>query len=164
MARFQSGLAKDRPMNNSETGIVMGIKEIEEILPHRFPFLLVDRVVELIDNERIVSIKNLSINEWFFQGHFPGRPLMPGVLILEAMAQTAAILAKKSTNGVGPDKLLYLVGLNDVKFRREVVPGDTLRVVMQGHKHRKPLWSMKGEAFVGDQLVAMATVNAAEVE
>lgn len=148
-------------MSENESAVI-SIAEIEKILPHRFPFLLVDKIVEFVDTERIVSVKNVTMNEWFFQGHFPGRPLMPGVLILEAMAQTAAILAKRSTGGVGPDKILFLVGVDDVRFRRGVVPGDTLRIEMFGHKRRRPFWSMKGIVRVGDQVVAEATINAAE--
>ncbi len=140
------------------------IQEIEKFLPHRYPFVLIDRVVEFIDSESIVTVKNVSMNEWFFQGHFPGRPVMPGVLILEAMAQSAAILAMKSSRGVAAGKILVLAGVNDAKFRREVTPGDVLRVKMYDHKHRGPFWSMKGIAHVGDQVAAEATINACEVE
>ena len=123
---------------------------------------MIDKIVELVDGERIVGIKNVTANEPFFSGHFPGRPVMPGVMILECMAQTAAILAKVSTNGVGKGKILYLVSARDMKWKKPVIPGDTLRIVMGEVKHKGPLWMMTGEVFVGDKLVASGTVGAAE--
>src|SRR5882724_965675 len=105
---------------------VMEQAEIQSLLPHRYPFLLVDRVQELDPDRRIVGIKNVSINEPFFQGHFPGRPVMPGVMILEAMAQTAALLAHASVEGVKKGKTVFLIGATDFKWKKQVMPGDTL--------------------------------------
>lgn len=141
---------------------IFDIARIQEILPHRYPFLLVDRIVEFKDNERIVGIKNVTMNEAFFQGHFPGRPVMPGVLILEAMAQTGGILAKVSEDGVAPGKTVFIVGASDVKWKRQVVPGDTLRIEMSSLKKKRPLWIMKGEVYVGDKLVACGQISAME--
>ena len=137
---------------------------IQGIIPHRYPFLMIDRVIEYVDNVRIVAIKNTTANEQFFQGHFPGNPVMPGVLILEAMAQTAAILAHKSTDGVLPGKTVYFVGATDIKWKKKVVPGDTLRIEMKSLKKRRPIWSMSGTVTVNDRLVAMATITAAEAD
>ena len=141
---------------------VMDIRAIQKTIPHRYPFLLIDRVVEFHPNEKVVALKAVSANEPFFAGHFPGEPVMPGVLILEAMAQTGAILAVKSPDGVEPGKTMYLVGAQDVKFKQKVVPGDILRIEMLNERKRRPLWIMKGQVFVGDTLVASATIRAAE--
>jgi len=144
--------------------VIYDVTQIQEIIPHRYPFLLVDKIVEVVDNERIVGIKAVTINEPYFQGHFPGRPVMPGVLITEAMAQTAAILARVSTDGVRPDKYVFLVGANDFKWKRQVVPGDTLRIEMKSVKKRRPLWIMQGTVTVDGRLVASGTITAAEAE
>ena len=125
---------------------VMEQAEIQSLLPHRYPFLLVDRVQELDLDRRIVGIKNVTINEPFFQGHFPGRPVMPGVLILEAMSQVGAILALKSM------------------FRKPVVPGDRLRFEIDVVKKRTPFWKMQGKAFVEEDLVCEAEVTAMVTE
>lgn len=138
--------------------------QIMEILPHRYPFLLLDRITEFVDGERVVGIKNVTSSEPFFQGHFPGRPVMPGVLMIEAMAQTAAILAKKSSEGVLPGKTVFLVGVDEFKFRRQVVPGDTLRIEMTSVKRRRPLWIMGGTIHVGDNLIASGRISAAEAD
>src|ERR671931_638354 len=118
--------------------------EIQAILPHRYPFLLVDRVEELELGKRIVGIKSVTINEPFFQGHFPGRPIMPGVLIVEAMAQVGGILAFKSANLSG-GKLVYFMGVDKARFRKPVLPGDRLRLVIDVLRARHPYWKMKGE-------------------
>ena len=140
------------------------IQEIMEILPHRYPFLLVDRIIEFVDSERCVGLKNVTINEPFFQGHFPGRPVMPGVLILEAMAQVAAVLARRSNDGVGENKTVFLVGIDDVKFRQMVVPGDQLEIRMVSIRKRRPVWVMGGEVFVNGKLVASGKISAAEAD
>ncbi|MBX7143199.1 MAG: 3-hydroxyacyl-ACP dehydratase FabZ [Oligoflexia bacterium] len=145
------------------SGVVFGIAQIQKILPHRYPFLLIDRVVELVDNERVVAIKNVTANEPFFNGHFPGNPVMPGVLIVEAIAQTGAILAKTSKDGVGKNMQVLLVGANDVKFKKRIVPGDTLRIVVKSARKRRPLWIMDGEVFVDGKLVATGSISAMEV-
>jgi len=133
--------------------------EIQSILPHRYPFLLVDRIHELDPDRRIVGIKNVTINEPFFQGHFPGRPVMPGVLILEALAQVGGVLAFKSLGSVGRP-VVYLTGIDGAKFRKPVVPGDILRLEVDVLKKRAPFWKMQGRAFVESELVCEAEVTA----
>lgn len=135
------------------------IKEIMKTLPHRYPFLLVDRIIELEVGVRVVGIKNVTINEPFFQGHFPGEPVMPGVLIIEAMGQTAGVLAYRSMN-VPENQGVYLMSLNRVKFREPVVPGDQLRLEMEVLKQRGPIWVFKGRAYVEKRLVAEAEIMA----
>lgn len=138
---------------------VMDSIEIQSILPHRYPFLLVDRIRELDPDRRIVGIKNVTINEPFFQGHFPGRPVMPGVLILEALAQVGGVLAFKSLGSVGRP-VVYLTGIDGAKFRKPVVPGDILRLEVDVLKKRAPFWKMQGRAFVESELVCEAEVTA----
>lgn len=137
---------------------------IEKILPHRYPFLMVDRIVDMVDNERCVGIKNVTYNEPFFTGHFPGRPVMPGVMILEAMAQCGAILALCSSEGIPAGSMLMLTGVDEMRWKRQVVPGDTLRLELEFIKKRRPIWVIKGSAFVGDKLVVTGVLSAAEVE
>lgn len=147
-----------------EENVVYDAIQIQEIIPHRYPFLMIDRIVEFVDNERAVGIKNVTMNEPYFTGHFPGRPVMPGVMILEAMAQTGAILARRSQDGVGPTKTVFLVGATDCKWKRQVVPGDTMRIEMVSVRKRRPLWIMSGTVTVGDKVVASATISAAEAD
>lgn len=134
--------------------------EIQKVLPHRYPFLLVDRIVDLVPMERVVGIKNVTTNEPFFQGHFPGNPIMPGVLILEAMAQTGGFLLLNTENDPS-GKLVYFTGINNVKFRKPVVPGDQLRFEVEFLKLRQSICKMKGQAFVEDKLVCQAELAAA---
>ncbi len=138
---------------------VMDSMEIQAILPHRYPFLLVDRIRELEPDRRIVGIKNVTFNEPFFQGHFPGRPVMPGVLILEALAQVGGVLAFKSLGSVNRP-VVYLTGIDAAKFRKPVVPGDILRLEVDVIKKRPPFWKMQGKAFVEAELVCEAEVTA----
>lgn len=135
---------------------------VMQLIPHRFPFLLVDRVVE-ISAERALTLKNVSHNEPFFSGHFPDRPVMPGVLILEALAQSAAILAR-SLLDADHHALFMLTGLDKVRFRRPVVPGDQLRMEVTLLRQHRPLWKMRGEARVDGALAAEAELSAMEVE
>ena len=137
----------------------MDIHEIMNYLPHRFPFLLVDRVESVEPGKRIVAIKNVSINEPFFPGHFPNRPVMPGVLILEAMAQVAAILSFK-TAGTKPDanSVYYFVGIDKARFKKPVEPGDQLRLEVEITRTLKGIWKFAAKAFVLNQLVAEADI------
>ncbi|TKS59671.1 MAG: beta-hydroxyacyl-ACP dehydratase [Nitrospira sp.] len=137
--------------------------EIQALLPHRYPFLLVDRIKELEPNRRIVGIKNVTVNEPFFLGHFPGRPVMPGVLIIEAMAQAGGVLAFKSGGPIGKP-VVYMTGIDEAKFRRPVVPGDQLRFEVDVLKKRPPFWKMQGKAFVDNELVCEAVVTAMVTE
>jgi len=136
------------------------IDEIMKILPHAFPFLLVDRIVEIEPGKRIVGIKNVTYNEPFFPGHFPGRPIMPGVLIVEAMAQTAGVLAFKSMPVEQQRKPVYFLGIDNVRFRKPVVPGDQLRLELEITKHRQAIWGFKGKASVDGKSVAEAELLA----
>ncbi len=133
--------------------------DIQAILPHRYPFLLVDRVTELQTDQMAVGVKNVTINEPFFQGHFPGHPIFPGVLILEALAQLGGILAILSTPGNTPP-VVFLTGIDKAKFRKPVVPGDQLRLQVTVIKRRPPFWKMQGKAFVGNDLVCEAESTA----
>ena len=141
----------------------MNQAEIQALLPHRYPFLLVDRIQELDPDRRIVGIKNVTINEPFFQGHFPGRPVMPGVLIIEAMAQVGGVLAFKSM-GQTAKPVVYLTGIESAKFRKPVVPGDQLRLEIDVVKKRPPFWKMQAKAFVDNDLVCEAEVTAMVTE
>lgn len=137
--------------------------EIQGLLPHRYPFLLVDRIKEFEPHKRIVGLKNVTINEPFFQGHFPGRPVMPGVLIIEAMAQAGGVLVFKSGGSVGKT-VMYLTGIDEAKFRKPVVPGDQLRFEIEVIKKRPPFWKMQGKAFVDNESVCEAIVTAMVME
>jgi len=142
---------------------VYGIAEIMKFLPHRYPFLLVDKILELEPDKRIVGLKNVTINEQFFQGHFPGAPVMPGVLIIESMAQVAGVLIYRDL----PDKenkLIYFSGIERAKFRRPVLPGDQLLVEMQLLNRRNNFGKMQGRAMVDGKLAAEAVVQFAIAE
>jgi 3-hydroxyacyl-[acyl-carrier-protein] dehydratase len=139
---------------------MLDIKEIMNILPHRFPFLMVDRVLEMEPGKRIVGIKNVTINEPFFQGHFPGHPVMPGVLIIEAMAQVAGILAYLSSDEEIRKKVSYFMAIDNARFRKPVVPGDLLRLEMETTMNRRGIWGFSGKAYVQDKLVADAELKA----
>ncbi len=136
---------------------MIDVKEVMSILPHRYPFLLVDKVVELEPGVRAVGIKNVTINEPFFQGHFPSNPVMPGVLTVEAMAQLAGILAFKSGQ---QGTAVYFMSIENAKFRKPVLPGDQLRLEVQVLKRRGGVWRFSGNAFVGDKLASEADFTA----
>jgi beta-hydroxyacyl-ACP dehydratase FabZ len=138
--------------------------EIAALLPHRFPFQFIDRVLEFEDGVRIVALKNVSINEPFFRGHFPEQPLMPGVLICEALAQAGALLAHRSTDGVAPGCVGVLAGLDRARFRRPVLPGDQLHLEVILLKRHRPLWKMRGTARVDGQVAAEADLSLMETE
>jgi len=137
---------------------MVDIDEIRKLLPHRYPFLLVDRIVELELSKRIVGIKNVTINEPFFTGHFPEKPIMPGVLILEAMAQAGGVLAFKSFPGM--EGSVFFTGIDDARFRKPVIPGDQLKLVVEVVRHRREIWVFDGKALVDDDIVAEARIMA----
>ncbi len=136
---------------------MMDCREIQRILPHRFPFLLVDRIIDLKPKEKAVGIKNVTINEPFFQGHFPDYPIMPGVLIVEAMAQVGGILALHDGS---KSNTVYFMSIEKAKFRKPVVPGDQLRFEVNVLQQRNSVWKFSGEAYVEDKLVAEAEFTA----
>jgi beta-hydroxyacyl-ACP dehydratase FabZ len=136
------------------------IRKIMELLPHRYPFILVDRVLEMIPNERVVGLKNVTINEPFFQGHFPETPVMPGVLIVEAMAQAGGILVYASRSSENCKGLIYFMGIDKARFRKPVIPGDQLILEIMWTKRRGNVSKMFGKATVDGTLVAEAEVMA----
>ena len=136
------------------------VQRIMEMIPHRHPFLMIDKVVDMVANERATGIKNVSINEGYFQGHFPARPVMPGVLIIEAMAQTAAVLVVHTLGLEAEGKLVYFMSVDNARFRRPVFPGDRLDVYVAKQRHRGNVWKFEGQAKVGDNLMAEAVFAA----
>ncbi len=144
----------------------MDIHKIMRYLPHRYPFLLVDRVVECEPGRRLVAIKNVSYNEPFFQGHFPDQPIMPGVLIMEALAQATGLLASESAPEIlaGKNFIYYLVGLDKARFKRPVVPGDQLRLEVEYLRHKRNIWAFSCRAEVDGEFVASAEIMCAAAE
>ena len=140
--------------------MLLDVNQIMKILPHRYPFLLVDRVVEHEPGKKIVGIKNVTINEPFFQGHFPGHPVMPGVLIIEAMAQVAGIMAYQASDDKTKKKVSYFMSIDGAKFRKPVFPGDQLRIEIETTLNRRGIWGVNGKAYVGDTLVTEAALKA----
>jgi 3-hydroxyacyl-[acyl-carrier-protein] dehydratase len=136
------------------------IKKIVEMIPHRYPFLMIDRVSDLVPEESAVGHKNVTINEPHFQGHFPSKPIMPGVLIIEAMAQTSAVLVVHTLGGETEGKLVYFMSVENAKFRRPVQPGDVMKIYVNTKQHRKAVWKFDGVAKVDEQIVAEATFTA----
>jgi len=139
---------------------MLDTNEIMKILPHRYPFLLVDRVTEVETGKRILAFKNVTMNEPFFQGHFPGHPVMPGVLIVEALAQTACILAILSSDESVRSKATYFAGMENVRFRKPVFPGDQLRLSVEATASKRGIWFFTAKAFVNDTLVTDAELKA----
>ena len=138
----------------------MDVNDIMKILPHRYPFLMVDRIVELEPGTRCVGIKNVTINEPFFQGHFPGHPVMPGVLIIEAMAQVAAIMAYLASDDATKKKVSYFMSIDSAKFRKPVFPGDQLRIEIVTTMCRRGIWGVSGKVYVGEALATEAALKA----
>jgi 3-hydroxyacyl-[acyl-carrier-protein] dehydratase len=154
----------DSPATDSVTAgaaiEVVDIARVMHAIPHRYPFLMIDRVIDMVPNQSAIGIKNVSINESFFQGHFPNHPVMPGVLIIESMAQTAAVLVVET---LGPDaagKVVYFMSIEGAKFRRPVVPGDQLRIHVTKDRHRGNVWKFSAIARVDGLSVAEATYAA----
>jgi len=147
--------------------MIMDVVEIQEIIPHRYPFLLVDRITEVVKNENLIGYKNVSISEPVFQGHFPGHPIYPGVMILEGMAQAGGILAFQSmemTKEEAAKKVVYFMSIDKAKFRSPVKPGDKLEYHISVIKNKGAIWVLKGEAFVDDKLVSEAELKAMIVD
>jgi 3-hydroxyacyl-[acyl-carrier-protein] dehydratase len=145
---------------SDETLDSIGIREILAALPHRYPFLMVDRIINIRGDLQGVGIKNVTANEPQFQGHFPNNPVMPGVLVLEGMAQTAGVLCVRSRPGHGKPKLVYFLTIDKAKFRKPVVPGDTIEFHMTQIRRRQSMWWFRGEARVDGELVAEAELGA----
>jgi 3-hydroxyacyl-[acyl-carrier-protein] dehydratase len=148
--------------------MIMDVMDIQKILPHRYPFLLVDRVSELVQKESILAYKNISISEPVFQGHFPGHPIYPGVMILEGMAQAGGILAFKSMDNVTEEeiqnKVVYFMSIDNAKFRNPVRPGDKLEYKISVIKNKGAIWLLKGEAYVDGKLTSEAELKAMIVD
>ncbi len=145
--------------------LTIDIQEIRDLIPHRYPFLLIDRVEHVQLGQSALGIKNVSMNEWYFQGHFPQHPILPGVLVIEAMAQTAAVLVIKTLKTNQPEvleknNLVYFMSIEEAKFRKPVMPGDVLHLRVQKEKSRANIWKFRGEAWVGDTLTDEAIFTA----
>jgi 3-hydroxyacyl-[acyl-carrier-protein] dehydratase len=146
---------------------MMDVVEIQKILPHRFPLLLIDRVTDIVNNEKLLGFKNVSIGEQVFEGHFPGHPIYPGVMILEGMAQAGGILAFKSmdmTEEEAAEKVVYFMSIDNAKFRSPVRPGDRLEYEISVIKHKGAIWVLQGKAYVDGNLVSQAELKAMVVD
>jgi 3-hydroxyacyl-[acyl-carrier-protein] dehydratase len=145
-------------------GKSIDIERILEMIPHRYPFLMIDKLINVIPGVSAVGVKNVTIGEPYFQGHFPSRPVMPGVLIIEAMAQTAAVLVMETLGAEAEGRLVYFLSVDAARFRKPVVPGDTLYIHVEKQYKRGNVWKFKAEARVGDTLMADATYAAMIME
>jgi 3-hydroxyacyl-[acyl-carrier-protein] dehydratase len=153
--------------SHQDTGAVvpsLNIAQLMKMLPHRYPMLMIDRLEEIVGDHSAVGIKNVTVNEPCFQGHFPGKPIMPGVLIIESMAQTAAALVVYSMGGSAEGRLVYFMSIDNARFRKLVMPGDTLRVHVERLQKRGNVWKFKGEAKVNGVLCAEAVYTAMIVD
>ncbi len=141
-----------------EYSFPLGVETIKDLLPHRDPFLMLDEILECIPHESVTAIKNVTADEPHFQGHFPGNPVMPGVLIVEAMAQAGGVLSHISNGDTEPKPLYFLARVEEARFRRPVVPGEQLVIKVEAHKVKRGMWWYRGEARVEDQVVASAMI------
>ena len=148
----------------TEKTTIVGIEKILKSLPHRYPFLLVDKVVELEVNKKIVAIKNVTFNEPHFLGHFPDHPIMPGVLIIEAMAQAGALMVTAAPDFKAEEKLVYFMSIDGAKFRKPVIPGDVLELHVEVVQNRGPVWKLSATGIVAGQKVAEAQLSAMIVD
>lgn len=148
----------------SDTNTTADLDRIKRMIPHRYPFLLIDKVRDIVDGESAVGIKNVTANEPFFQGHFPDRPIMPGVLIIEAMAQTAAVVVMQTLDMIDKGKLVYFMTVDKGRFRAPVVPGDVLELHVEVLRNKGSVWKFKGEGKVGDKVAAEAEFSAMIVD
>ena len=142
----------------------MDIQQIQEMLPHRYPFLLVDKILEIEPGRRVVGLKNVTINEAFFQGHFPGQPIMPGVLVIEAMAQVGGVLLMRTLHASAEKKIFYFTGIDRAKFRRPVLPGDQVRFELELVHLRSRNAKLRGRAYVEGKLAAEAELSCVVVD
>lgn len=136
------------------------IERVMNMIPHRYPFLMIDKIIEMVPNERAVGLKNVSVNEPHFQGHFPGRRVMPGVLIIESMAQTAAILVVQTLGAESEGKLVYFMTVDNARFRKPVVPGDSVEIHVAKRRRRGSVWKFNCQAKVNGEVVAEAVIAA----
>lgn len=147
-------------MSESDPFTPIEVQEIMKMIPHRYPILLVDRIIDFKEGESAVGLKNVTMNEPHFMGHFPGHPVMPGVLIVEAMAQTAALVVVKTLGPEAEGKVVYFMTIDNARFRKPVVPGDTIHIHVEKSHARGPVWRFNGKAIVDDKVVAEATFSA----
>jgi 3-hydroxyacyl-[acyl-carrier-protein] dehydratase len=145
---------------NAIADTIIDIGRIMEMIPHRYPFLMIDRVIETVPDSNAIAVKNVTIGEPFFQGHFPTRPVMPGVLIIESMAQTAAVLVVHTLGEKAEGKLVYFTSIETARFRKPVTPGDSLRIHVKKERNRGSLWKFSGKAEVDGTIVAEAIFSA----
>lgn len=150
----------NKETSQQEESGTLNVHDIMELLPHRYPFLMIDRVEDIVLGESATGIKNVTINEPFFQGHFPDQAVMPGVLLVEAMAQTAAALVMYTLGKEAHGKLVYFMTIDEARFRKPVVPGDSVKIKVSRIQNRRSVWKFRGEAWVDDTLVANASYSA----
>jgi 3-hydroxyacyl-[acyl-carrier-protein] dehydratase len=151
--------AAEKPKPSTATSVVP-VERIMEMIPHRYPFLMIDKVIEMVNDQYAIGVKNVSINEHHFQGHFPGKPVMPGVLIIEAMAQTSAVLVVETLGKASEGKLVYFMSVDEARFRKPVTPGDSLHIRAEKMQSRRNVWKFSCVATVDGARVADAIICA----